>query len=299
MTRPRPRRTVLSVPATNERAVSKTRELAVDEVMLALEDSVAPARKADARLAAVAALTRPTTSGAIRSVRVNGWDSPWTYADVLAVLEQAGAALDAIVLPKVRNAGHVIALDLLLSQAERATGLPPGRIDIEAQIEDAQGLTAVDEIAAASPRVVALVYGPGDFMASLGMRSTTIGGQPQGYVGDAHAFATMRILVAARAAGLQAVDGPWALVHDLDGLRTAKTQTAALGYDGAWVVHPSQIGVVTDIFTPTQLEVQTAESILRAYDDAQTEGVGAVLAGATMIDEATRRQAMAVLARRV
>ena len=161
---------------------------------------------------------------------------------MIEIVERAGARLDAIVLPKVSGPGEVVWLDVLLNQVELAAGLAPGRIGIEAQIEDAAGLAAVDQIAVASSRLAALVFGPADFMASLGMRSLSIGSQPGGYAGaDAFHYAHLRILVAARTAGLQAIDGPFAAIGDLAGLGSAAASVAALGYDGKWVVHPDQI----------------------------------------------------------
>lgn len=287
---PRRRRTVLSVPATNGRAMTKARTLPVDEVMLDLEDSVAASDKSAARVAAVAALREGGWGSRTRSVRVNGWSSPWTYADVIAVVEGAGDVLDCIVLPKTSGPGHVTALDLLLSQLERTHGLRDGSIGLEVQIEDAAGLIVVDAIAAASPRIEALVYGPGDMMASLGMRSSTIGEQPVGYPHDAHHYALLRILVAARSQGLHAIDGPFPHVHDLAGLIEAKRRSAALGYDGAWVIHPAQVAAVNELFTTSASEEAAARIVLAAAG-------GAALIDGVMVDEATRRQAEAVLAR--
>src|SRR6266851_4067756 len=162
-----------------------------------------------ARELVAAALDDGWPGRSLLAVRINAATSPWAYRDVIEIMERAGARLDAVVLPKVTGPGPVIWLDVLLSQVELAAGLPPGRIRIEAQIEDAAGLAAVDQIAGASPRLAALVFGPADFMASLGMRSLRIGAQPDGYVGgDAFHYAHLRILVAARTAGLQAIEGP-------------------------------------------------------------------------------------------
>jgi citrate lyase subunit beta / citryl-CoA lyase len=221
-------------------------------------------------------------------VRINGTDSPWAYRDVIEIVGRGGARLDALVLPKVSSPREVIWLDVLLSQIELATGLPPGRIGIEAQIEDASGLVTVDQIAGASSRLAALVFGPADFMASLGMRSLRIGAQPAGYTGgDAFHYAHLRILVAARAAGLQAIDGPYAAIGDLAGLRSTATSVAALGYDGKWVLHPDQIDPVNEAFSPSQEEYDRAERILEAYKAATSvHQRGAVMLDGEMIDEA-------------
>src|SRR5690348_2823712 len=182
----RPRRTILSVPGSSAKMIEKAKSLPADEVFLDLEDAVAPDAKAEARTRVAAALTEPGWGGQLRGVRVNDWTTPWTHADVIDVVSAAGASLDIVVLPKVSDASHIHALDLLLNQLEATHGLPLGRIGIEAQIENAEGLTNIDAIAAA-PRVQALVLGPADMAASLNMRTLEVGEQPEGYdVGDAH-----------------------------------------------------------------------------------------------------------------
>ena len=295
----RSRRSCLAVPASSPRFLAKSRELAADEVMLDLEDAVAPAAKASARTAAVAALAEGGWDGKVVAVRVNDATTSWAYRDVAAVVEGAGAQLEVIVLPKVSAPGHVVWLDLLLGQAEQAAGLPAGRIGIEAQIEDAAGLAAVDDIAAASGRLQALVFGPADFMASVGMRSLRVGGQPAGYAGaDAYHYPLLRILVAARSRGLAAIDGPHLAIEDLDGLRQGAASAAALGYDGKWVVHPGQLGVVNEAFSPGQEEYDQAELILAAYEYYTTvEGRGAARLGDEMIDAASRALAEVTAAR--
>src|SRR5262245_11023412 len=202
----RARRTTLAVPGSNPRFIVRAREQAVDEVFLDLEDAVAPAEKEQARGQVARALRDGGWGGRIRAVRVNDARTRWAYRDVIEVVEQAGACLDSIVLPKVTGPADVLWLDLLLGQLEQATGLEPGRIAIEAQIEDASGLASVEAVAAASPRLEALIFGPADFMASVGMRSLTIGAPPAGYPGDAFHYVHLRILTAARASGLQAID---------------------------------------------------------------------------------------------
>jgi citrate lyase subunit beta/citryl-CoA lyase len=288
----------MSVPASSERFLAKARDLAADEVMLDLEDSVAPAAKEAARGLAVAALAAGGWDGKLVAVRINGATTPWAYQDVIAIVEGAPGAVDSLVLPKVGSATQVAWLDLLLGQVEQAAGVPAGRIRIEAQIEDAAGLAAVEAIAAASGRLDSLVFGPADFMASIGMRSLTVGGQPAGYEGDAHHYALMRILVAARAAGLQAIDGPYARIHDTEGLRKAATSAAALGYDGKWVLHPAQVDVVNEVFTPSASDYARAVRILDAYDRAtKVDKTGAVMLDDEMIDEASRKMALMVAAK--
>lgn len=277
--------------------IVKAKSLPADEVFLDLEDAVAPEAKADARTRVAEALAAPGWAGQLRGVRVNDWTTPWTHADVIEVVAAAGAHLDLIVLPKVEDLSHVQALDLLLTQLERTHGLPPGGIGIEPQIETALGLTNVDAIAA-GPRVQALVLGPGDMAASLNMRTLEVGGQPEGYdIGDAHHHVLMRILVAARARGLNAIDGPYVKVRDVEGFRRVAARAAALGYDGKWVLHPDQIAAGNEVFSPRQADYDRAELILEAYEwhtSRQGGGRGAVMLGDEMIDEASRKMALVV-----
>jgi len=293
----RPRRTVLSVPGSSDKMIQKAKQLPADEVFLDLEDAVAPEAKAEARTRVAAALAEPGWGTQLRGVRVNDWTTPWTHADVIEVVAAAGAHLDLIVLPKVSAAVHVHALDLLLSQLEATHGLTPGGIGVEAQIENAAGLTNVDAIAAA-PRVQALVLGPADMMASLNMRTLVVGEQPEGYdVGDAHHHVLMRILVAARTRGINAVDGPFLKVRDTAAFRRVAGRSAALGYDGKWVLHPDQIEAGNEVFSPRQADYDHAELILEAYDwhTSRAGGArGAVMLGDEMIDEASRKMALVV-----
>jgi citrate lyase subunit beta/citryl-CoA lyase len=280
-----------------------------DEVFLDLEDSVAAGAKEQARALAAAALDAGTLDGGAHDggaldrggvtrtvgVRINDASSPWAFADVLAVVRPR---LDVIVLPKARSARDVIWLDVLLGQVEAARGLPPGRIGIEAQIEDAAGLAAVEAIAASSPRLEALVFGPADFIASIGMRTLEVGEQPPGYPADAYHYPLMRILVAARAHGLQAIDGPFLRIRDLDGFRRSALSAASLGFDGKWVLHPGQAPVANEVFAPTEAEFARAKEILYAYRLATEEQRrGAVMLGSEMIDEASAKMALAVVAR--
>ncbi|ABM15262.1 HpcH/HpaI aldolase/citrate lyase family protein [Mycolicibacterium vanbaalenii] len=293
----RPRRTCLSVPGSSAKMIQKAKTLPADEVFLDLEDAVAPGAKEQARGQVAAALAEPGWAGQLRGVRVNDWTTPWTHSDIIEVVARAGASLDIVVLPKVTDASHVHALDLLLSQLEATHGLPLGRIGIEAQIEDAKGLTNVDAIASA-PRVQALVLGPADLMASLNMRTLEVGEQPEGYTeGDAYHHVLMRILVAARANGIAAIDGPYLKVRDVASFRRVAGRSAALGYDGKWVLHPDQIEAGNEIFSPRQQAYDHAELILEAYEwhTSQAGGArGAVMLGDEMIDEASRKMALVI-----
>jgi len=296
----RPRRTCLSVPGSSRKMIDKAKSLAADQIFLDLEDAVAAHAKASARAQVAAALAEPGWGDQMRGVRVNDWTTPWTHADVIDVVAAAGAQLDIVVLPKVTGAPHVQALNLLLTQLEMTHDLPVGRIGIEAQIENAEGLRNIGEIAG-GPRVQALVLGPADLMASLNMRTLEVGEQPEGYdVGDAYHHILMTILVAARANGIAAIDGPYLKVRDVDAFRRVAGRSAALGYDGKWVLHPDQIAAGNDIFSPRQREYDHAELILEAYEwhTSPAGGArGAVMLGDEMIDEASRKMALVIAAR--
>ncbi|MGB8404125.1 MAG: CoA ester lyase [Mycobacterium sp.] len=296
----RPRRTCLSVPGSSDKMIAKAKSLPADEVFLDLEDAVAADAKVAARSRVAAALAEPGWAGQLRGIRVNDWTTPWTYGDVIDVVSVSGEHLDLIVLPKVTDVSHVQALDLLLTQLERTHGLPVGKIGIEAQIEDARGLTNANAIAA-GPRVQALIFGPGDLMASLNMRTLVVGEQPPGYgVGDAYHHVLMTILIAARAAGVNAIDGPYFKVRDAEAFSRVAGQTAALGYDGKWVLHPDQIAAGNEIFSPRQADYDHAELILEAYE-WHTSGAGgargAAMLGDEMIDEASRKMALVIAAK--
>ncbi|GAA2602874.1 CoA ester lyase [Actinomadura fulvescens] len=295
----RSRRTTLAVPGSNPRFIEKAQGLAADEFFLDLEDAVAPAAKEEARKNVVAALNEGDWTGKVRVVRVNDLETAWTYRDVIEVVEGAGANLDCLMLPKVQDASHVRWLDRLLTQIERAMGHEVGRIGIEAQIEDARGMVNIDAIAASSPRLETLVFGPGDFMASINMKTLVVGEQPPGYTeGDAYHYILMRILMAARAHDLQAIDGPYFNVRDVEAFRRVARRSAALGFDGKWVLHPSQVEAGNEVFSPAQDDYDHAELILDAYEYATTvERRGAAMLGDEMIDEASRKMALVIAAK--
>ncbi|MCW2900264.1 MAG: Citrate (pro-3S)-lyase [Streptosporangiaceae bacterium] len=295
----RSRRSTLAVPGSNPRFIEKAQGLPVDEIFLDLEDAVAPLAKEDARRNVVTALNEGDWSGKVRVVRVNDLTTQWTYRDVIEVVEGAGANLDCLMLPKVRDPADVQWLDRLLTQIELSMGYEVGRIGIEAQIEDARGLTRVDEIAVASPRLETLVFGPGDFMASINMKTLVVGEQPPGYTeGDAYHYILMRILMAARAHDLQAIDGPYFNIRDVEAFTRVARRSAALGFDGKWVLHPAQIDAANEVFSPAQEDYDHAELILDAYDHCTTvEKRGAAMLGDEMIDEASRKMALVIAAK--
>jgi citrate lyase subunit beta/citryl-CoA lyase len=280
--------------------LDKAQGLAADQVFLDLEDAVAPLAKPGARKNIVAALRDGDWTGKARVVRVNDLTTQWTYQDVIELVEGAGGYLDAIMLPKVQEAAHVRWLDLTLTQLERSLGLPVGGIGIEAQIENAKGLVNVDDIAAASPRLETIIFGPADFMASINMKSLVVGAMHPDYPGDQYHYILMRILMAARTHDLQAIDGPYLQIRDVDGFREVARRSAALGFDGKWVLHPGQIEAANEVYSPSQQDYDHAELILDAYEHFTSEAggkLGAVMLGDEMIDEASRKMALVIAAK--
>ena len=290
----RSRRSNLAVPGSSTKMLGKAQGLPADQVFLDLEDAVAPLEKEAARANIVAVLNDGDWGDKVRTVRVNDLTTKYTYRDVTEVVEGAGANLDCIMLPKVQHAWHVQWLDTMLTQIEATMGFER-RIGIECQIENAQGLVNVDAIATASDRVETIIFGPADFMASIAMPSLTVGALSPDYPGDPFHYILMRILMAARAAGVQAIDGPYLQIKDVDGYREVAKKSAALGFDGKWVLHPGQLDVANEVYAPTQDSYDKAELILDAYDYATTvERKGAVMLGDEMIDEASRKMALVI-----
>jgi citrate lyase subunit beta/citryl-CoA lyase len=293
----RPRRSCLSVPGSSPKMLSKSPELPADEVFMDLEDSVAPLAKEEARGNIIQALKEGDWTGKAVVVRVNGVYTKWCYRDVIEVVENAGQFLDCVMIPKVEFATDVTFVAELLRQIEETIGLGK-RIGLEVQIETATGVTNVDAIAAASDRTETLIFGPADMSASLGLPALTAGLPMPNYPGDHWHYVLSRILVAARNAGLQAIDGPYLVIKDLDGFREMASRARALGYDGKWALHPGQIDVLNEVFAPTQDEFDKAEAIVEAYEHATgVELKGAVMFGTEMIDEASRKMAEQLAAR--
>lgn len=291
MGKARPRRSCLSVPGSSPKMLAKAPSLPADEVFLDLEDSVAPNVKEEARGNVIEALRNNQWGDKTVVVRINAIDTRWAYRDILEVVEAAGEHIDCIMIPKVQSPGEVEFVDHMLRMIEETKGFEH-RIGLEAQIENGPGLTLIDDIAFASDRLETLIFGPGDMAAALGMPSLTVGEAIADYPGDHWHWVLMRILVAARAAGLQAIDGPYAKIRDADGYREIARRSKALGYDGKWVLHPDQVTIANEIFSPTQAEFERAEDILSAYEQAtDVENAGAVMFGDEMIDEASRKMA--------
>jgi citrate lyase subunit beta/citryl-CoA lyase len=294
----KPHRSCLSVPGSSARMQAKAATLESDQVLLDLEDATAPSEKVGARAVVIESLRSLDFGQRCVSVRVNGADTQWCYRDVVEVVEAAGDRIDSVIVPKIESAADVHFVDRLLSQIELAQGWAPGRIGVEVLIESSRGLQQVDAIASASARLHALIFGPGDLSASLGLGQLTIGMPDSGYEGDIWHYALVRLLVAARVNGLLAIDGPYAAFADTSGLERSARRTATLGFDGKWVIHPTQIDIVNRAYSPDAATFARAEGILAAYRQAtEGEGRGAVRFEGEMIDEATRKMAEAVAQR--
>ncbi|HEY3725426.1 MAG TPA: CoA ester lyase [Acidimicrobiia bacterium] len=294
-----PRRSCLSVPGSSEKMLGKGPTLGADMVFIDLEDSVSPLEKEAARGKAVTAIRDQDWGETVLCVRVNAWDTPWTTYDIIDVVGNAGERLEEIMLPKVQTAAEVVAMDLLLTQVEQKAGLPEGHIGIEAQIETARGLINVNDICAASPRLETIILGPVDMSASMEMPGLRGGLEIPEYPGDYFHYVFVAILMAGRANGLQVIDGPYVKVRDSDGFREFAQRAQILGYDGKWALHPDQVQILNELFSPTQDQFDKAWDILETYEKATTEGdrKGAVMLGDEMIDEASRKVAVKLVSR--
>ena len=269
-----------------------------DMIFLDLEDACAPSEKEAARGKVATAISTQEWGDKTICVRVNDWSTKWTAYDIIEVVGNAGERLDEIMLPKVESAAQIVATDMLLRQVEIASGLPIGHIGIEAQIETARGLINVEDICAASPRLETIIFGPADFAASMEMPVLTGGVQIPDYPGDHFHYVFSKILMAGRANGLQVIDGPYLYIRNPEGFRDYCKRTRTLGYDGKWALHPDQVTILNEVFSPTQEQFDRAHAILDAYVQAtEGEGKGAVMFGEEMIDEASRKMALKFISR--
>ncbi|HEY7763079.1 MAG TPA: CoA ester lyase [Actinomycetota bacterium] len=301
-------RSELAVPGTNERAIEKAPTLGADVVFLDLEDAVAPDDKERARANVVEALGALDWRRCAVSVRINGLDTHWCYRDVVEVVEARGDVLDTVLVPKVGSPSDVEFVATLLDQIEQRNGWEPGRIGIHILIETAAGMANVEAISHARPdRLEAMVFGVADYAASVQARTTNIGGANPDYSvltdpdpgtgsrnvhwGDQWHFGISRMVAACRARGLRPIDGPFGDLADADGYRSAARRAAALGCEGKWAIHPSQIELANEVFTPATDEVERAERILQAMEEGAKEGKGAVSLDGRLIDAASIRMA--------
>ena len=302
-------RSELAVPGIQPRFFDKAAASAADVVFLDLEDAVAPDDKEQARKNAIGALNDIDWRDKTMAVRINGLDTHYMYRDVVDVMEQAGRRLDLIMIPKVGTASDVYAVDMLVTQIEQAKGYET-RVGFSLLIETALGMANVEAIAGASPRNEALHFGPADYAASTGARTTNVGGANPDYAvltdpddeggravhwGDMWHYAQARVVVAARANGLRPIDGPLGDFKDPEGYRAAARRAAALGFEGKWAIHPSQIDLANEAFSPSDAEVAQARRVLEAMAQAAREGKGAVALDGRLIDIASIRQAEVIV----
>ena len=307
--RQRPERCLLSLPANVERFWASAAQSDADTVMLDLEDAVAPEQKEAGRAMAVQACNQVDWGRRTLSVRINALDTPWAYRDLTAVAEQC-PRLDTVMMPKVERPEEVVAVEIWLRGIELATGRERP-IGIEAQIESALGLTRAEAIAAAASRLESISFGPGDYAASLGNTAPVIGGpDPDNAVltfpdeegrrethwNDAWHYAMARIAVACRANGVRAIDGPYVDYNDSEGFRAAALRARSLGYSGKWAIHPTQIALANEVFTPSEEEIAHARRLLQAMEAAHRAGSGAITLDGQMIDMAHVRQAERIVA---
>jgi len=295
--RQRLQRSELAVPGSNPALFEKAAASDVDYVFLDLEDAVAPGDKVQARRNVIEGLRDIDWRGLGKtiSVRINGIDTHYMYRDVVDVVEQAGEHLDTILIPKVGVPADVYMVDAMVSQIEEATGLI-GKIGIEALIETTLGMVNVEAIATSSPRLEAMHFGVADYAASCRARTTNIGGLNPDYPGDQWHDGLSRMLVACRAYGIRPIDGPFGDFNDPDGFLDGARRAAALGYEGKWAIHPSQIELANRVFSPPPEEVDRAHRIIAALAEAAAEGRGAAQLDGRMIDAASARMAENVVA---
>jgi citrate lyase subunit beta/citryl-CoA lyase len=287
---PRARRSELATPASSERMCEKAPSVGADLVFLDLEDACAPSVKESARAIAVGALTGLDWGRTVRAVRVNGLETPWCYGDIIEVVTGARDALDVLIVPKVRSARDVWWVDVLLGQLETKLGLTK-TIGLEVLIEDAEGLLNALDIARSSDRLEALIFGAGDLSASMRARVDGNFEPVVPYPGDFWHFARVQVLAAARAGMVDAIDAPYPAYQDPEGYRQSALQASALGFDGKWAIHPSQVPIATEVFSPTPEEVDEARAAMAAYREAEAGGVGAIGRAGRLVDAAHMRLA--------
>ncbi len=292
-------RSELAVPASNWRMIEKAAGSDADLAFLDLEDAVAPDAKAGARKNVVRAFTELNWGSRPRVFRMNALDTPFFYRDLIEIVEGAPAAVDLILVPKVNRPEDVYVVATLLSQIEVAVGRATP-IGLEVLIETAEGLINCERIAAANPRIESIVFGPGDYTASLRIPALSIGTPDEWddlYPGHRFHYPMHRILVAGRAAGIRVIDGPFADFRNLEGFRASCLLARSLGFDGKMCIHPTQIPVANEIFAPKPAEIAWAQRVVSAYTQATAEGRGAITVDGRMVDVASIRMAENTIAR--
>ena len=290
------RRSIISVPANREKMVNKAFNLDADVIMLDLEDSVPVNEKEEARRRAVSTFREQDWKGKVRSYRINAMDTPFAYRDIIDIVEEAGEYIDTIVVPKVNDPAEIKAIDYLLTQIELRLDFKRP-IGLEPSIETALGMLRAGEIALSSPRVETLVFGVADYSASMTMLSKGVSGhgdKEDFYPGHRFHFPLSRMAMAAKAAGLAAIDAPYGDYKDPEGLRCSCLMSAALGYDGKWVIHPDQIAIVNEVYSPSHEDFERSVKILEAYEQAQAVGLGSLALDGKMVDAASIRVARVI-----
>jgi len=290
------RRSELAVPASNDHMFAHAAAAEADLVFLDLEDAVAPAHKETARAKAIAALNELDWGRTVRAIRINGLDTPWCHDDIVEVVTHARENLETIIVPKALRGRDVWWVDVLLTQLEAKLGLSRP-IRLEVLIEEVEGLANAEEIATASPRLDALIFGVGDFSLSQGARVDTNFVPLGEYPGDFWVYARNKVLIAARIAGIDAIDAPYPDYHDLDGYERDARRASLMGYTGKWAIHPSQIPVANKVYSPTDEEIALAERNVAAYRDGEAKGLGAVGVNGVLVDAAHVKMAHATLER--
>jgi citrate lyase subunit beta/citryl-CoA lyase len=281
------RRCQLSVPGSSEKMMAKAAALDLDYVFFDLEDSVAPDQKKAARDNVVKALNTLDFGRTVCCVRINDTATRFCYGDIIEVVQGAGEKLDLIMIPKVLDADDVLFVDKLLTQLEKDLGIK-SRIGLECLIEEVEGMMNIERIAASTPRLEALIFGMGDYSASQGVAEQAIGGSG-GYPGDIWNYQRHRLAIACRSFGLDAVDGPYGDIRNPEGYREECTRAMTLGLVGKWAIHPSQVEISQEVFSPTRGEIDRARAIKVAFDEALSKGLGAALYDGKMIDSASIR----------
>jgi citrate lyase subunit beta / citryl-CoA lyase len=290
------RRSELAVPASNDNMFEKGAGCGADLVFLDLEDAVPAAFKEESRAKAITALNDIDWGSTARAIRINGLDTPWCHDDLIDVVTKAGENLDTIIIPKARTARDVWWVDVLLTQLELKLALRK-RIRLEVLIEEVEGLANAEAIAVASPRLDALIFGVGDFSLSQGARVDTNFVPLGEYPGDFWHYARNKVIVAARIAGIDAIDAPYPDYKDLSGYERDARRASLLGYTGKWAIHPDQVPIANQVYAPTADEIARAERNVAAYREAEAKGRGAVGVNGVLVDAAHVKMAEQTLAR--